>query len=412
MSTRRASVATLASLALLYTAQGIPYGLAAEYVPVVLRQEHYSLTAINAVGWLQLPWQLKVLWAKAGDHPRTRPHARRILLALQAGLAAVIALGAIRPLREAPALWFVMLAATALLASTQDVFVDALAVRSLGPEDRGWGNTAQVGGYRLGMLAGGAGLLLVASAIGPRTTVGACALVVLLAGVGAFVVRDVDDAPPSSKPAGAGGRSRLAFLARRALRAETWPVIATALGFKLGLHVAGALIKPMVVDAKWTQAEIGWAVVTVGTASGLAGAALGGVAHRVFGERRALVVACILQALVCIPLVLALRAGVPRGLTTLSIAVEHFTSGLGTTILFAALMSATRKADAGLQYTLLTSVNALGIGVAGVVSGLVGDHLGKEAGFLLGGALGLVPLLWLGRWTSAAAASAAPTDTP
>ena len=51
----------LAALALLYTAQGIPFGLAAEYLPVVLREMGYSRTFIASVFWLQLPWQLKVL---------------------------------------------------------------------------------------------------------------------------------------------------------------------------------------------------------------------------------------------------------------------------------------------------------------------------------------------------------------
>jgi MFS family permease len=402
---RRASASTLASLALLYTAQGIPYGLAAEYVPVVLREQHYSLTAINAVGWLQLPWQLKVLWAKAGDHPRTRPHARSILLFLQLGLAGVIALGALRTLPQAPALWFTMLGLTALLASTQDVFVDALAVRSLGVNDRGWGNIAQVAGYRLGMLAGGAGLLVLATRVGSRATIAACAAFVVVAGLGAFAAKDrgEPDAPPSKKPR---PRSKLLFLLKRALREDTWRVAATALGFKMGLHVAGALIKPMCVDAGWTKAQIGWAVVTVGTVAGLLGAAVGGVLHRTLGETRALVAACAMQAVVCLPLLAALQAGVPRGLTTGAIAVEHFTSGAGTTVLFAALMSATRKSDAGLHYTILTSLNALGIGLAGIVSGLVGDLLGKGAGFALGGLLGLVPLIWLNDWSRVAATSA------
>ena len=51
----------------------------------------------------------------------------------------------------------------------------------------------------------------------------------------------------------------------------------------------------------------------------------------------------------------------PLGLTTFAIAAEHFGTGLGTTVLFAALMTATRPADAGLHYTILTSANALAL---------------------------------------------------
>ena len=31
---------------------------------MVLREQGYSYAAIAALAWLQLPWQLKVLWAK------------------------------------------------------------------------------------------------------------------------------------------------------------------------------------------------------------------------------------------------------------------------------------------------------------------------------------------------------------
>ena len=67
-------------------------------------------------------------------------------------------------------------------------------------------------------------------------------------------------------------------------------------------------------------------------------------------------------------------------LTTIAISIEHFGSGLGTTVLFAALMSATRPADAGLHYTILTSANAMAIGVGGLVGGLIADRAGLLVG--------------------------------
>jgi pimeloyl-ACP methyl ester carboxylesterase len=120
------------SLALLYVAQGIPFGFATEYLPVVLREDGYSYSAIAALSWLQLPWQLKVLWAKAADRPGARARTRTLVLALQMALTAAVAAFAIHPLKEAPDLWFSLVFVTAALAATQDVFVDALAVRELG----------------------------------------------------------------------------------------------------------------------------------------------------------------------------------------------------------------------------------------------------------------------------------------
>ena len=176
----------LVALAFLYTAQGIPFGFATEYLPVVLREQGYSYAGIAALSWLQLPWQLKVLWAKAADSPRLRPRTRGLILALQMALTACVAGFAIRPLAQAAGLWFALTAIAAALAATQDVFVDAFAVRVLQPSERGFGNTAQVAGYRLGMLIGGAALLLLVERLGERVTLLGCAGLVALASFGAF----------------------------------------------------------------------------------------------------------------------------------------------------------------------------------------------------------------------------------
>ena len=394
---------TLVALALLYSAQGVPYGFASDYMPVALRQEDYSLGLIAAVSWLQLPWQLKVIWSTVADRESVRLRSREILLVLQTLLFLSIGCFAIAPLKSAPALWFVLTFFTALFASTQDIFVDALAVRSLPPEQRGFGNTAQVAGYRLGMLAGGAGLLLLIKPLGLRGAVLVSGSLVLLATPAARMLheRTDDDVPPSKRPS----RLEVKALFKHLFASSTWPVIVIAVTYKLGLHMATVLIKPMLVDAKWTDGQIGLAAVTLGITAGLIGAAFGGVLHRITSETRALAIAGVLQAIVCVPLVFALRMHVPLGWTTVSIATESFVSGLGTTVLFAALMTATRQADAGLHYTILTSANTIAIGVGGQLGGSLADRIGKENVLVLAAILCALPLVLLPRWRAAAEAS-------
>ncbi len=357
---------------------------------------------IAAVSWLQLPWQLKIIWSTLADRQSVRERSREIVLVLQTLLFLTIALFAIAPLKEAPGLWFVLIFFTALFASTQDIFVDALAVRSLAPEQLGFGNTAQVAGYRLGMLAGGAGLLLLIKPLGLRGAVLVSGSLVLLATPAARLLREREGVPESHHALRMDVKKLFAHIFSR----EAWPVIVLALTYKLGLHMAAVLIKPMLVDAKWTTSQIGLAAVTLGITAGLFGAATGGVLHRVMKERSALAFAGVLQAIMCIPLIVALRLGCPLGWTTLSIATESFVSGLGTTVLFAALMSATRKADAGLHYTLLTSANAVAIGIGGQIGGSLADKLGKSAVLLVAAITCAIPLVLLGRWNSAAKASA------
>ena len=179
-----------------------------------------------------------------------------------------------------------------------------------------------------------------------------------------------------------------------------------AVTFKLGLHVQSGLIKPMLVDARWSEADIGLIPVTVGTVMSLAGAFLGGVAHRVLTEQRALAASALAQAAVCLPVLLAFARGAPRLLADIAVASEHFTSGFGATVLFAALMTATRKRDAGFHYTVLTSANAVAIGLGGLLGGIVADHTSKGFALGLGGALCLLPLVFIRRWDETARASA------
>jgi hypothetical protein len=123
------------------------------------------------------------------------------------------------PLSKAAHFWFALTAIAAALAATQDVFVDAFAVRVLRPSERGYGNTAQVAGYRLGMLIGGAALLLLVERLGERATLLGCAALVAIASVGAFAgsadARAGTDATENSDPR---PRRSIALLAKRCRR--------------------------------------------------------------------------------------------------------------------------------------------------------------------------------------------------
>jgi predicted MFS family arabinose efflux permease len=404
--TKRHPGAILGALSFLYAAQGIPFGFASEYLPVVLREAGFSLTGIAATSLLQAPWNLKILWAGVADRPAVRARSRPILLALQLALAVTVAAYALVPLANGLRVWFALTFVAALFAATQDVFVDAFAVRLLRPSERGAGNVAQVAGYRVGILVGGAGLLVLSTAIGERATLLACAGAIAAASVGAFALRTDGDVAPAAhdeKP-DAGTlplRGVLAHVGSRGAR----PVLVLALTFKLGMHMAGGIIKPMCVDYGWTKAEIGWAVVTVGITAALVGSAAGGALHRALSEARAIAVATVIQALACAPLVVAAQLHAPHALTTFAIALEHFASGLGTTVLFAALMSATRPANAGLQYTILTSANAAAIFGGSVIGGALGDLVGKPAVFAIATVASLGPLALVPGWRDAARAS-------
>ena len=419
-----ASFPKLAGLGALYFAQGIPLGIAAEYLPVALRQSHASYSLITAVSWLQLPWTLKVLWARAGDTPALRTRARRVVLVLQLCLAATIALYTLRPLAEGRALWFTLTAIAALFASTQDVFVDGLAVRTLGPQERGLGNVAQVGAYRLGMVAGGAGLLSLGFLLSERIALLGLAALVALAAAGTLFVGErpqalealdlreakkprasVAQAGSAAPEVQAGSAAPEAHGTWRALvsmvRPEVRTVLVVAFTFKLGLHTAAALLKPVLVDGGWSKERIGTLAVTVGTLAGVLGSVAGGLAHRLLGDRRALSLAAVLQAIACVPLFFVVGRTSQIAWVTTALAVEHAASGLGTTVLFAALMGATNPKNASLEFTVLSTANAVSLATAGALGAAIADLANAQAAFAVGATLSLAALVFLPRWDGA-----------
>lgn len=410
----RRRVGVLTALSLLYAAQGIPFGFAAEFLPVVLREGGASRTAIALTGWLQAPWQLKILWASVADRPAVRLRARGILLALQLVLAAVMALhAAFAGPPPVLAAWFALTFLAALVAATQDIFVDAFAVRTLGEKDRGYGNAAQVAGYRVGMIVGGGGMLLLSHSLGPRGTLLACAGLIAAIGAGAFALRGespeeiaaAGDAAPR-RAAAYGGRALLRDLTAR----DAWRVTAVALSYKLGAHAASGIIKPLLVDHHWTRAEIGHAVVTFGAGASVLGSLVGAQMHRSLGERAAMITAAVMQALTVLPLAMIDRLDAPRGLTTGLIALEHFAGGVSTTALFAGLMTATRRDQAAMHYTALTSLNVVAIFAGSLLGSGVADALGAPASFLMAAGLCIAPIPLLRGWDRHAAQSAAATS--
>src|SRR3546814_6852047 len=90
-----------------------------------MRQSGYSLLGISATSLLFVPWALKFLWAPYVDRHGTR---RGWLLPLQLATALGAALLAMLDLSQSLRLVFVALVIFNLLAATQDIATDGLAV--------------------------------------------------------------------------------------------------------------------------------------------------------------------------------------------------------------------------------------------------------------------------------------------
>lgn len=359
----------------LYLAQGLPYGFFSIALPVILRDAGYSLTAIGFLGLLALPWAFKFLWAPVLDRRGTR---RGWLLGLQ--VAAVV--GALALTQVGPAAGFVALFVAAfafnLVAASQDVVTDGLAVRTLDARERGLGNGLQVGAYRLGMILGGGLLLWTFARAGWGATFLGMAGLLALTMLPVLGLRE-PPRPAGPPPPGAAALA-LAWLER-----ARQPAILAGVGvvfcYRFGDQMASALFGPFLADQALGLETIALMKGAVGSATSLVGAALGGAFVFAVGRRLALLASGLAQA-ACFALYIAAAAGL-GGVTLLWVAtvVEGVVSTMATVALFTLMMDVADPEHAGTDYTLLASAVVLVGSVAGIAGSVVADAVGYATTF-------------------------------
>jgi len=376
---RRDRVTLLASL---YFSQGLPFGFFAQAFPVLMRQQGASLEGIGLSGLLNLPWALKFLWAPWVDGARSTRfgHRRAWILGLQATTVGVLIALAAAGFQAGDSLWGIAAGVLVLnlLAATQDIATDGLAVNLLRAGERGLGNAVQVGGYRLGMVVGGGALLMCFDALGWTGVFGAMAGALLLATVPIARFDEAPEAPPAAPTT----RPWLAFTdVLRAPGMGRWCVV--LMTWKGGDALAAAMVKPLCVDLGLGLTEVGLVLGTVGSGAALLGAFAGGALVDRLGGERGLVVCGLLQALSVAAWILPSVGLSDRAWLAGVSGFEHFAGSTATVALFSAMMARCRPTHAGADYTTQASIVVVASGACGALSGLVAGRLGYAAHFTL-----------------------------
>ncbi len=397
----------LALLCVLYFVQGLPFGFQTTALPVYLRQQGLSLTAIGFAGALWLPWGLKALWAPLVDRYGSARMGRRKtwILPMQAGLTASCAAAAFVSTAESLPLLLGHIFLMNVFAATQDIAVDGLAVDMLRPDELGPGNAMQVVGYKLGQLTGG-GLLVWASErigwSGLFLSMAALCLAALLVTLLAREPAPRDSAPREGAPPGEGTswRELLGRLKAVLLLPGTGWLLLFVGTYKLGESMSDVLYKPFLVDSGLTPGQIGLWLGTWGTGASLIGSVLGGV----LATRLPLLGAVALTATLRVVPLVGRWLLVTQGVTEASVIgvtlAEEFFGGALTTAMFAFMMSRVDRRIGGTHYTLLASVEVWGKAPVGPLAGWLADSQrglgwGYARVFMLGIALSLAFLLLL-----------------
>jgi len=375
----------LAWISVLYFAEALPFGIAYDVWPVYFRVHGVSLRDIGLMSLLSLPWTWKMLWAPLVDRYGARQHWITACLAALGGVT--LAIASQDPSQPTWALWGLLLLFTTASA-TQDIAIDAYAVDVATPQDTGSINGTRVSAGRVGLLAGGGGMIFLAEFTEWKV------LWVLLAG--AFVALAVAGwASPRVRLDEAARRHALAPVLRWLLRWQMLPVILFVPLYKLGDSTLGRMVKPFWVDRGYSLAEIGSISVTLGVVLTILGALAGGWFTNRFGIFRALLWLGITQLVSNLGYVAVAALELPRSSIYLASMLESLTQGLGTAAFLSFLMNLCDREHAATQYAILSALFAVTRDVGGAFTGIGVEALGYPAFFAVTTALALPGLAML-----------------
>ncbi len=383
---------------------GLPLLLGFSTLSFWLREADITLAAIGGLLTVSTPYSLKFLWAPLLDHLRLPLLTRR--LGLRRGwllLIQLLLIGAIALVGQgdpADSLGFLALAALlmAFLSASQDIVIDAYRIEILAEHEQGAGAAMTQAGYRVGLLAAGAGALALADFIAWSWVY---AVMAALVGVGILGTLLGDEpverrpAPPQ-RPAAWLRHATLEPLADLATRRGWLAILAFVLLYKYGDAVAGAMANPFYVDLGFSGVEIASVTKVFGVAMTMVGVFAGGLLVARFGILPALAVGGVLQAGTNLIFAWLATRGHDLGALTLAVGADNLTGGLGSAAFVAYLSSLCNLAFTATQYALLSSLMALGRTVLAASSGWLAEQFGWP-GFFIATTLLAVPgllLLW------------------
>lgn len=377
----------------LYFCQGLPGGFLSKALPAILRMEGLSLTTVGFAYALSLPWMLKVLWAPLVDRFGHARFGRRKswLVPAQLGMLAVtLTFVGVEP-RDGLGLVALLFLVLNVLAATQDIAVDGLAVDLLRDRQLAPGNAAQVSGFKLGNIVGGGVLLSVTAWLGWSGAFGIMAALLLVVIVAVLLYRE----PPSPRPEGLTMAQVLGSLWRTIVQRGGWFWLFLVFA-KFGESFGGAMVTPMLVDQGFSLPLIGTIDGVVGGLATMGGAVAGGVVAWRRGWRSLLGVAAGLQGTALIALGLYSQGTVtPVGYALVG-GLENAAGGAVAVAIFHLAMAWRSGAAGASQFTAAQVVYVAGSLPAYPLAGLCADRVGYLPVMVAGGlmAIGLAALTW------------------
>ena len=417
----------VATMTLLGFSAGLPLLLVGGTFSAWLSDLGVTRTAIGFLSWVGLAHSLKIFWAPLVDRLSipllTRQLGKRRAWMLAAQLAIAGALLGISLTDPTTSLgWVAAWAVLAAFASaSQDVAVDAYRIEAVAQELQGAMAATYVFGYRVALLAAGAGALHLADIGSWSLAYGAMAALMLVGIACTLGIREPEGSAARGDEVvearvvafleGTRSTGRWRDLQAWFIGAVVCPfaeffarwrwhavLLLLLIGtFRISDIFMGVMANPFYLELGFSKAEIANIAAAFGLAVTLSGVAVGGLLVARFGIPRMLVATAILAPVTNLVFVWLANLGPETYGLVAAIVADNLSGGLAIAVFIAFLSSLTRSGYTATQYALFSSLMTLPGQFAGGFSGWLVDTVGYADMFLTAAALG-IPAIALAAW--------------
>ena len=425
------------SMLFLGFSSGLPFLLVLGTLSFWLREAGIDRATIGFLSWIGLAFGFKWAWAPLVDRmplpflTRWLGRRRSWLLFAQCGIAAMLVGVALSDPQAGLTQLVLFALATAFLAATQDIALDAYRIEAVGENLQGAMAASYQAGYRIAMIAASAGALWIAAGIAGGEGYhyaawrGTYLVMAGLMSVGMIATLLLPEPQTNGLSQGqtdervmAAHLAKVAWLPPRAARALAWIygaaisplvdfvrryrwqavlILALIATYRISDVVMGVMSNPFYVDMGYTKDEVATVSKVYGVIMTIAGAGLGGVLTARFGVMRILFVGALLSAATNVLFAwLATRGHDLTGLIFV-ISADNLAAGIASSAFVAYLSRLTNVAYSATQYALFSSLMLLLPKFIAGFSGVAVNAYGYAAFFNATALMGVPVLLlvWL-----------------
>ncbi len=376
---------------------GFPFALTGSTLQAWLTDAKVDIKTIGILGAVAIPYTFKFLWAPLMDRyvPPFLGRRRGWMLLTQLGLiASLFGMATCDPALSPVNIGFLALIVSFFSAS-QDIVVDAYRTDIVAGAEVGPMASFYTAGYRVALLASGAGALILADHISwPQT------YMVMAASMLVGVVTVLLSAEPEIPPAAPKSLKDAIVLPLVEFfkRPAAWEILLFLFLYKIDVFLATALQTAFLKVTGFTNSEIAYVSKGFGFAAALAGTLIGGTFMVKLGVRRSLWSFGIFQGVAGLSFALLAHLGQNYPAMTFAIAAENFCAGLGTAAYSAFMMSICDKRFTATQYALFTGFMALARSISVAPSGYIQEAVGWQNYFLISTVIMVPGLILLTRY--------------